>query len=250
MLPSSHPSLLSGFFANHFGDRRMFPALDKTPLGSFDPVFEKIDVDFTPSELHAFLFDKSNSNLSSAEKELLLIHWKSGHVDMRRLQTMMQPTKALDSSDSCNDLCPPVVFKMKFAKTHRCEPPKCLACILAKMDKVSSGVSKVSARDDKFMALSKGKLAPGDEVSVDQYVVSEKGRLLRSFGRKPASSQLSGGTIYVDHATGQVSIFHQVSLHAGETLTGKQKLERMMHQAGHRVRKYHGNNGIFARIVF
>ena len=251
MLPSSHPSLLSGFFANHFGDRRMFPALDKTPLGSFDPVFENIDVDFAPSELHAFLLDKSNSNLSSAQKELLLIHWKSGHVDMRRLQTMMHPTKALDSSDSRHNLCPPVVFKTKFAKTHLCEPPKCLACILAKMDKVSSGVSKVSARDDKFMALSKGKLAPGDEVSVDQYVVSEKGRLLRSFGREPALSQLSGGgTIYVDHATGRVFIFHQVSLRAGETLTGKRKFERMMHQAGHRVKKYHGDNGIFASAAF
>ena len=93
----------------------MFPALDKTPLGSFDPVFENIDVDFAPSELQAFLLDKSNSNLSSAQKELLLIHWKSGHTDMRRLQTMMHPTKALDSSDSRLHLSPPVVFKTKFA---------------------------------------------------------------------------------------------------------------------------------------
>lgn len=152
---------------------------------------------------------------------------------MRRLQTMMHPTKALDSSDSRLHLCPLVVFQTKFAKTHLCKPPKCLTCILTKMEKVSSGVSKVSARDDKFMALSKEKLAPGDEVSVDQYVVSEKGRLLRSFGREPASSQLSGGTIYVDHATGRVFIFHQVSLRAGETLTGKRAFERMMHQAGH-----------------
>jgi len=120
----------------------------------------------------------------------------------------MHPTKALDSSDSrLHHLSPPVVFKTKFAKTHLCEPPKCLACILAKMEKVSSGATKVTAREEKFMALSKDKLAPGDEVSVDQYVVSEKGRLLRSFGREPPSSKLSGGTIYVDHATGQVFIF-------------------------------------------
>ena len=87
---------------------------------------------------------------------------------MHRLQTMMHPTKALDSSDSCLHLSPPVVFKTKFAKTHLCEPPKYLACILAKMEKVSSGVTKVTAREEKFMALSKEKLAPGDEVSVDQ----------------------------------------------------------------------------------
>ena len=248
MLPTSHPSLISGFFATNVD--QMFPALDKTPLGSFDPVFENIDVDFAPSELQAFLLDKSNSNLSSAQKELLLIHWKSGHTDMRRLQTMMHPTKALDSSDSRLHLSPPVVFPTKFAKTHLCEPPKCLACILAKMEKVSSGVTKVTAREEKFMALSKDKLAPGDEVSVDQYVVSEKGRLLRSFGREPPSSKLSGGTIYVDHATGRVFIFHQVSLRAGETLTGKRAFERMLHESGHRVKKYHGDNGIFASAAF
>ena len=172
------------------------------------------------------LLDKSNSNLLSAQKELLLIHWKSGHTDMHRLQTMMHPTKALllDSSNSHLHLSPPVVFKTKFAKTHLCEPPKCLvACILGKKEKVSSGVTKVTARDEKFMALSKGKLAPGGyEVSVDQYVASEKGcLLLRSFGRKPPSSQLSGGTIYVNHTTGRVFIFHQVLLRARETLTGK-----------------------------
>ena len=130
MLPTSHPSLISGFFATNVD--QVFPGLDKTPpLGFFDPVFENIDVDFAPSELQAFLLDKSNSNLSSAQKELLLIHWKSGHTDMHRLQTMMHPTKALDSSDSRLHLSPPVVFKTKFAKTHLCEPPKCFACILA-----------------------------------------------------------------------------------------------------------------------
>ena len=47
---TTHPSLLSVFSANHF-DHRVFPALDTTPLGSFDPVFENLDVDFAPSEL-------------------------------------------------------------------------------------------------------------------------------------------------------------------------------------------------------
>ena len=123
---------------------------------------------------------------------------------------------------------------------------------VSSLEKVSSGVTKVTPRDEKFMALSKGKLAPGgDEVSVDQYVVSEKGRLLRSFGRESPSSQLSGGTIYVNHATGRVFIFHQVSLRARETLTGKSSaFERMMHQSGHRVKKYHGDNGIFASAAF
>ena len=115
MLPRSHPSLISDFFATNVN--QMFPALDKTPLGSLDPVFENIDVNFAPSKCQAFLLDKSSSNLSSTQKELLLIHRKSGRTDMRQpLQTMIHPTKPLDSSDSRLHLSPPVVFKTKFAK--------------------------------------------------------------------------------------------------------------------------------------
>ena len=62
---------------------------------------------------------------------------------------------------------------------------------------------------------------------------------------------MSGGTIYVDHATDRVFIFHQVSLRAGETLTaGKRAFERMLHESGHRVKKYHGDNRIFASAAF
>ena len=52
MLPTSHPSLNSGFFATNVD--QMFPALDKTPLGSFDPVFEHIDANLLSQNSRPF----------------------------------------------------------------------------------------------------------------------------------------------------------------------------------------------------
>ena len=240
MLPSSHPSLQRALYSPA-SEQSFFNAFENN-LPRFDPVFESVDVEVSRQEF-ANLVDASNSNLSRAQKELLVWHWRLGHVDMNRIKTLMHPSKPIDSLKSREDLSPPVVIETKNLKTHLCDVPKCQACIFAKMTKKKTGASHVQG--DRFMALSRNHLQPGDAVSVDQYIVSQRGRLLHTFGREAPGSSYSGGTIYVDHASGKVFLRHQISLRAGETLLGKRAFERETQAAGFRVKKYHGDNGIF-----
>ena len=118
------------------------------------------------------------------------------------------------------------------------------------MTKVSPGATHTKARDNRIQALSRNHLSPGDAFSVDQYVVSKKGRLLTSFGRKQQADRYSSGTIYINHSSGKISLHHQVSLNAGETLMGKRLLEREAHAHGVTIKKYHGDNGIFVSKEF
>ena len=240
MLPSSHPSLHRALYSPA-SEQSFFNAFE-TNLPKFNPIYESVDIEVSREEFAA-LVDESNSNLSRSQKELLVWHWRLGHVDMNRIKTLMHPSKPLDSLESRGNLNPPVVIETKNTKTHLCEVPKCQACIFAKMTKTKTGAKHI--KGDKFMALSRNTLLPGDAVSVDQYIVSQKGRLLTSFGREGPNSSYSGGTIYVDHASGKVHLQHQVSLRAGETLLGKRAFEREAHAAGFKVKKYHGDNGIF-----
>ena len=246
MLPAEHPSFLSAFFApSSSASSFSFDGPSK-----FTPIFESMDSMLSENDISALLVDESNSNLSRAQKELLVWHWKFGHIDMHRLQSMMHPERPVDSLHARESLCPPVVVSTRNAKTHSCVIPKCQACIYAKMGKQPSGASLVTPKEEKVGSLSRNHVNPGDAVSVDQYVVSEKGRLYRSFGRENPNNQYSGGTIYVDHASGKVFLYHQVSHRAGETLMGKQSFEREAHQNGFRICKYHGDNGIFASEEF
>ena len=246
MLPAEHPSFLTAFFAPS-GPKETL-ALDA--ISTFNPVFESMDSILTDTDLSALMVDDENKNLSRAQKELLVWHWKFGHVDMHRLQSMMHPNKPIDSLRAREVLTPPVIVPTANPKTHRCPVPKCHACILGKMSKQPTGTCLTKPREDRLGALSRGHLQPGDAVSVDQYIVSEKGRLYTSFGREHNNERFSGGTIYVDHASGKIFAHHQVSTNAGETLMGKRIFEREAHQNGFRIKKYHGDNGVFVSEEF
>ena len=92
----------------------------------------------------------------------------------------------------------------------------------------------------------KGKdLKPGDLVSMDQCVCQVKGQLPWKQGGEQESLQHSGGTIFVDHATGFVYLVHQVSFTAVETINAQVLFEQEMGRAGIRVKHYHSDNGIF-----
>ena len=128
---------------------------------------ETIETTLSSGDFSTFLADIENPNLSPSQKELLVWHWKLGHVNMPRLQKLMHPAKPVDSLASRQNLSPPVVIQTKRSRTHRCDVPKCQACIYAKMGKRSAGASCVEARDEKVLALSRDKVRPGDAVSMD-----------------------------------------------------------------------------------
>jgi hypothetical protein len=103
-----------------------------------------------------------------------------------------------------------------------------------------------TTRDKESSVLLREHLTPGDCVSVDQYISGTKGRLAHTKGQKKDTSKFQGGMLAVDHASGAISIKHQVSLRGGETLQAKRSFEQWARYAGIQVKAYHTDNGIFA----
>ncbi len=71
----------------------------------------------------------SNANLSGPQKELLLWHWKLG-ISMYRIQELMRPIKAHESSGVCHEM-PPVINPIFKSTPNLKTPPLCQSCQLA-----------------------------------------------------------------------------------------------------------------------
>jgi hypothetical protein len=171
----------------------------------------------------------------ATEKELLEEHWKNCHVDAQRLQALMREADGQ-----------PLIIATKHPGTRSCKPPLCAACCLAKASTQGSDTYSTIPNPKQIHYLVRDALKPGDRVSLDQYVVSVPGRLAHTYGKEKKRDKLTGGTIFVDHATGHVFIYNQVSARAGETLIGKKKYERLALDSGVSVQTYHADNVIFA----
>ena len=70
----------------------------------------------------------ANENLSQAQRELLLWHWRLG-IGMQRIQAMMRNCTFADPF-GMSHVHPPII-KSKFASTSSCAIPKCQSCELA-----------------------------------------------------------------------------------------------------------------------
>ena len=191
------------------------------------------------------ILDDQNLNLTKEEKELLLWHQRLGHVGFTWLQTLMRPTKY--ESGAPPD---PPTIPVKLKGASKCTPPKCVACSLAKQHRKTSGSSSTHHKPEREMAIRRNNLQPGECVSIDQYVCRTPGRLANTFGKEHDSMRYTGGTIFVDHATGFTFTRHQISLRIGETLQAKHEFEALMGQFGIRVQAYRADNHPFGKPTF
>ena len=55
----------------------------------------------------------------------------------------------------------------------------------------------------------------------------------------------NSGTIFVDTTTGFTQVFHQTSLHAGDTLRSKYTFDCITCEHSITIKKYHDGNGMF-----
>ena len=136
---------------------------------------------------------EENANLTHNQKRALLWHWRLGHVGMKVIAKLSQ-LNIIDRNlgPSCNGL-------------------KCEACLLAKAKKTPVDTRhdvKRTPQPDNKRKISEKHLQPGDMVSVDQYQVTVRGCLTKSFGKTAEKSLYSGGTIFYDHASGNVQLHH------------------------------------------
>ena len=221
------------------------------PLAAFDPSGTSPFPD--PSTFFS-VCDETNQNLSSNAKELLLWHFRLGHMGFTRLKDHMK----LRGTSIFQRIIPssPAVANCKTKHL------KCAACELAKGHRRSSNTTVTKKDDSKVGNLQQGHLRPGQCVSVDNYQSTVLGRLPSSRGPTSSTLQASqvsssdprrgvcGGTMFYDHATGYIEAHHQTQLNASDTIVSKKLFERNLRNMGVKVKNYHGDNGIFVSAQF
>eukprot|EP00957_Ditylum_brightwellii_P001186 93267-Ditylum_brightwellii.AAC.1 len=60
----------------------------------------------------------------------------------------------------------------------------------------------------------------------------------------------NGGTVFVDHASGKIFVFHQESLSVSDSIKSMLKLEREAAESGVKVQALHTDNGTFSSNDF
>ena len=85
---------------------------------------------------------------------------------------------------------------------------------------------------------------------MDHFTVTEHGRLWHTRGQESDDKRFSGGTIFVDVATGRIELKFQTSLSAPDTIKSKMEYEQMCLGYGFMVQKYRTDNGTFTAKSF
>ena len=84
----------------------------------------------------------------------------------------------------------------------------------------------------KEQEIKKDHLLPGQMVSADHYISRAPGRLYHTKGKSDQSDMLSGGCVFIDHASGYVSINQQGAINATETVKENLTFEREAQSQG------------------
>lgn len=187
---------------------------------------------------------EANENLTPSQKELLLDHQRLGHINMSHLQELYRPCTVECTFEGCKkevDVCLP----SRHSGVSSCDQPLCLACQAARAHRRPTGSTHMKPDLDRTGVVSAGNLQPGDQIHVDNYESSIRGRLSHTKGKEKRHEQYCGGTIFYDAASGLIKVYHQSSLDAESTLVSKRLFERDAAQCGVSVQKYHADNGIF-----
>ena len=106
------------------------------------------------------------------------------------------------------------------------EIPKCAACESLKghcrPDKIK--IAKKHPMKEKY--LKKYHIIPGHMVSEGHYILMYTGIIYYKKVKSDPSEMLSGRCIFIDHASGYISINNQVDINATETVKDKIIFER------------------------
>ena len=84
---------------------------------------------------------------------------------------------------------------------------------------------------------------PGQQVSVDHFYSSSKGRLLNTYGKESDDQKYVGGCIFVDHSSGLIHVELQSHLNSHETLGAKKEFETTSSKYGVVIQEYLSDNG-------
>ena len=97
---------------------------------------------------------------------------------------------------------------------------------------------------EHIYVIEEGHLLPGNCVSTDQFECRIKGWLPSSCGKEDPHKIYSGGTLFVDHASGVIKVYHQVSVSASDKVKSKELYKMWASEFGINVKTYRGYNGV------
>ena len=110
---------------------------------------------------------------------------------------------------SCVDTEP--ILRPKEPGTNTCSPPLCTACLRGKGTATHVKEDKMY-NPDYVDTIKDRDLLPGQNVNTDQYECRIKRRLHNTRGREDPHKMYCGGTLFNDHASSKIDIYHHVSL--------------------------------------
>ena len=195
-------------------------------------------------EMEAFMSvaAETNQNVTAAQRELLSWHWRLGHAHFEWIQDLCRDPK-MDRRR---------VLHTRHTQMSSCPTRnlRCTACQLGKQRRRGANTQHANTKEGRQMVTKSENLTPGDRVSIDQYQSPLTGRLPHTKGREPKKDQYTGGTLFVDHASGLMYCVHQVSLNTGETVEAKLEFERYALDHGVTVKSYLVDNKPFGNAKF
>jgi hypothetical protein len=161
------------------------------------------------------VLEETNQNITAAQKDLLLWHFRLGYLGFSHLQHLMRP-RIIEDLRSTPKSAKPVIIDPyivpKNPSTSTCKPPLCASCQIARAKRRPTNVATTTVHQEAL--LKESDLQPGDKVSIDQYELSVRGRLATTRGRESFGHKYAGGTIFCEHTSGFIHCSHQVSLRA------------------------------------
>jgi len=183
---------------------------------------------------HQRVTESQNQNLTAPQKELLRLHNRNAHLGMQLLQQLIRDGR----------------ITSKHPQAVSCAPPKCAACILAKMPPRHDGTTVTKKLKEAQGGLKNDHLTPGSCVAIDHYECRHLGRLPNTQGKEAAIKRYSGGAIFVDASSNWLQCYHQVKLNGSDTVRSKRSFERDAKKRGVDIQTYHADNGIFKSAEF
>jgi hypothetical protein len=182
---------------------------------------------------------QANNNISPEQKELLLWHYRLGHIGFGHVQSLLQKPR----TTSLNDMQSRLIIPSNNKCSH-CFPPLCTACQYAKQKRKNPPKHAMHPAPTTT-GLSDDILDPGGRVSVDIYCSSTPGRLPHTFGKEKTSLQYTCGAIFVDHATRLIHNTHQHSTTTAESVLSKHLFEDYCDSFGVHIKEYVTDNNPF-----
>ena len=169
--------------------------------------------------------DEFSPMIEDPTRELLLWHYRLGHLPFARLQAMAR----------AGDLP---------RRLTTCSVPECAACRLGKATKVLWRM-----KGENNMRKVHPVTKPGQCVSVDQLESTTPGLIAQLKGRA-TRNRYKYVTVFVDHFSGHSFTYLQKRITSEETVKAKAAYEAYAKSLGVQILHYHADNGRFADNAF